>query len=323
MGNSSRGHVCRNPQHASSPVYVSSSEASSTGGRCPVTGLAGEVDLHVSTISPAQQSYSEAQDHPGGRGDTNSPLVAITTMVSTLPASVCDYPRFFPYRYHNSYRPAVITGIYLERQIVPSARMEALMQHYQAAGFTKEVSKHAPERPSMNKMYNDRWLRFANWATGKGFDPLGPTAAQLATFLYELFDTHALSPLTIKAYRSCLASVLSRTGKAAAVQTETISDMIMSVELQRPRLTLVLPQWDLSIVLEALSTSPYEPPREASLKPLTLKTVFLLAIASAGRRSELQALLFDPQYIYSSNLKVRGLLYISPQSEKSEAKPSQ
>ena len=85
-------------------------------------------------------------------------------------------------------------------------------------------------------------LRFANWATGKGFDPLGPTAAQIAAFLYELFDTHVLSPQTIKGYRSCLVSVLSRTGKAAAVQAKTISDMIMSMELQRPRLTPVLPQ---------------------------------------------------------------------------------
>ena len=73
--------------------------------------------------------------------------------------------------------------------------------------------------------------------------------------------------------------------------------MIMSMELQRPRLTPVLPQWDLGIVLEALSKPPYEPLREASLKHLTLKTVFLLAMASAGRHKELKALLFDPQYI--------------------------
>ena len=59
--------------------------------------------------------------------------------------------------------------------------------------------------------------------------------------------------------------------------------MIASMELQRPRVTPVLPQWDLGIVLEALS--PHEPLREASLKHLTLKTVFLLAMASAGRRS--------------------------------------
>ena len=59
-------------------------------------------------------------------------------------------------------------------------------------------------------------------------------------------------------------------------------------------MTPVLPQWDLGIVLEALSKPPYEPLWEASLKHLTLKTVLLLAMASAGRCSELQALVFDP-----------------------------
>ena len=108
-------------------------------------------------------------------------------------------------------------------------------------------------------MYDDRWLRFSNWATRKGFDPLGPTAAQIAAFLYEFFNTHGLSPQTIKGYRSCSASVLSRTGKAAAVHAKTISDMIMSMELHRPRLTPVLLQWVLVIVLEAPSKPPYEP----------------------------------------------------------------
>ena len=74
------------------------------------------------------------------------------------------------------------------------------------------------------------------------------------------------------------------------VMHKTISDMIASMELQRPRVTPVLPQWDLGIVLEALSKPPYEPLQEASFKPLTLKTVFLLAMASAGRRSEPQRL---------------------------------
>ena len=50
-------------------------------------------------------------------------------------------------------------------------------------------------------------------------------------------------------------------------------------------------------MLEASSKSPYEPLREASLKHLTLKTVFLLAMASAGRCSEIQVLMFDQKYI--------------------------
>ena len=68
----------------------------STGDRCSVTGLAGTVDLHVSTVSPAQQSHLEAHDDPGGRGDTHSPLVAITTVVSTLATTVCGPPSILP-----------------------------------------------------------------------------------------------------------------------------------------------------------------------------------------------------------------------------------
>ena len=89
--------------------------------------------------------------------------------------------------------------------------------------------------------------------------------------------------------------------------------MIMSMELQRPRLTSVLPQYDLGIVLEALSKLSYEPLREASLKHLTLKTVFLLAMASAGRCSELQALVFDLQYIQFKPKGAGITLYFTPE----------
>ena len=184
----------RSPQHASSPVHGSSSGASSTDDRCFVTGLAGEVNVHVSTISPAQQSHSEAQDHPDGRGDTHRPLVAVTTVVSTTATIECGSPAMI---LSVPQRPFVTTGLYLKRQVIPSARMEALMQHYQAAGFSREVSKFATaptcRRPSTNRMYDDRWLRFTTCATGRGFDQ------------------------TIKGNRSCLASVLSRTGRAAEV----------------------------------------------------------------------------------------------------------
>ena len=138
------------------------------------------------------------------------------------------------------------------------------MRHYKAAGFSDEVSRLAAalRRPSTNRMYDDRWLRCARWAAGQGFDPLDPTAAQIASFLFTLFNTHGLSPQTVKGYRTCLGSVLNRTGKAKVVMHQTISmisDMIFSMELQRPRVTPVFPQWDLGIVLEALSKPPCEP----------------------------------------------------------------
>ena len=187
-------------------------------------------------------------------------------------------------------------------------------------GFSKLGAASTCRRPSTNRMYDDRLLRFTNWATGRGLDPLGPTAAQIAAFLYDLFDTHGVSLQTIKGYRSSLASVLSRTGRAAEVQAKTISDMIMTMELQRPRLTPVLPEWDLGIVLEALSKPPYEPLSEAFLKHLT---VFLLAMASGGRRSELQALVFDPQYIQFKPKGAGVTLYFTPEFMRKNQRPNQ
>ena len=268
---------------------------------------------------------AEASIHSGGRGNSSSPLVANSIVVSTSTTSLCGTPPSSPLPSGSS----VPAGpeVRLGRKVVPSARMEALMRHYKAAGFSEEVSRltAAPRRPSTNRvpMYDDRWLRFARWAAGQGFDPLDPTAAQIASFLFTLFDTHGLSPQTVKGYRTCLGSVRNCTGKAKVVLHKTISDMIASMELQRPRITPVLPQWDLGVVLVALSKSPYEPLREASFKHLTLKTVFLLAMASAGRRSELYALRFDQNYI-QFKLKGAGVsLYFSPAFMCKNQKPNQ
>ena len=150
-------------------------------------------------------------------------------MVSTPTSTLCGPPSVFPI----SPRLTVTTGteIHLGRKVVPSARMEALMQHYKAAGFSDEASRlaAAPRRPSTNRMYNDRWLRFTQWAARKGFYLLSPTAAQIAAFLYSLFNTNGLSPQTVKGYRTCLGSVLNRMGKAKVVQHKTIYNMIASM----------------------------------------------------------------------------------------------
>ena len=209
-----------------------------------VSGLSGEVNVHVSPIPPVQQSHAVTSIHYVSVWNTSS---SPFQSGSSVPAG---------------------SEVHLRRKVVQSARMEALMRHYKAAGFSDEVSRlaAAPRRPSTNRMYDDRWSHFARWAAGQGFDPLDPTAAQIASFLFDLFDPHGLSPQTIKGYRTCIGSVLNRTGNARVVLHRTIFDMIASMELQRPRITPVLPQWDLGVVLEALSKSPYEPLREASFK---------------------------------------------------------
>ena len=263
---------------------------------------------HLATFDSEASPLVRGSVHNSPSKTCHNPLVAETVVVSAPTSSLCGPPPVLSLPSRSSV-PAG-SEVCLGLKVIPSARMEALMRHYKAAGFSDEVSRlaAAPRRPS---------------TSGQGFDPLDPTPAQIASFLFSLFDTQGLSPQTVKGYRTSLGSVLNRTSKAKVVLHKTISDMIASMELQRPRITPVLPQWDLGIVLEALSKPPYELLREASFKHLTLKTVFLLAMASAGRRSELQVLRFDQNYIQFKPKGAGVTLYFSPEFMRKNQKPNQ
>ncbi len=63
-----------------------------------------------------------------------------------------------------------------------------------------------------------------------------------------------------------------------------------------PRRSLV-PRWDLSVVLAALIEKLFEPLRQATLRGLTLKVLFLLAATSAHKISEIHALCIDPPFL--------------------------
>ena len=62
-----------------------------------------------------------------------------------------------------------------------------------------------------------------------------------------------------------------------------LSELIRSFELQRPVQRSLTPEWDLSWVLVSLQKSPYEPLHKASKLHVTIKTAFLLALATAKR----------------------------------------
>jgi hypothetical protein len=111
-----------------------------------------------------------------------------------------------------------------------------------------------------------------------------------------LCTVKGLDPQTVKGYRTTLASVLIPLGVSDAINSPVLSHLLKGLEIAHPRQSLTIPSWDLGVVMSALRCAPYEPLGSAPLKELTFKTVFLLAMASGGRRSELQALMFDDNY---------------------------
>ena len=89
-------------------------------------------------------------------------------------------------------------------------------------------------------------------------------------------------------YRTAIVNTLGPAGHHIA-QSSDLHRLLCSFHRDRPKSSRNLPKWNLSVVLNELTKAPFEPMKDTDLKHLTLKTAFLLALASGKRRSEIQA----------------------------------
>ena len=98
-----------------------------------------------------------------------------------------------------------------------------------------------------------------------------------------------MSSSAIKGYRSALAPVFLHRGLDIS-SDQALSALFRNFDQEVVRPVVRTPKWDVNVVLQSLLKSPYEPMASCSLRSLSLKTVFLLALASAKRVSELHGL---------------------------------
>ena len=108
-------------------------------------------------------------------------------------------------------------------------------------------------------------------------------------FLIHLRQDKGLSVSAVKGYCSALNSVLALKGRDLAASRE-ITTLLRSFARSVNPVELRPPAWDVSLVLQSLTGAPYEPLRMCEERFLAQKTLFLLALASAKRISELHAL---------------------------------
>lgn len=79
-------------------------------------------------------------------------------------------------------------------------------------------------------------------------------------------------------------------GNVPVGQHPYIIRLLKGVFNLRPPVAKLLPEWDLPKVLKAIQKYPFEPMSKTSLKYVTYKAVFLTAITTFRRCSDLQAL---------------------------------
>jgi len=122
-------------------------------------------------------------------------------------------------------------------------------------------------------------------------DPVCSTGPQLADFFIYLFSVKGLSYSTLRGYKASLLSVLSRTNPLSQYDKDALSGLFQTFQAERPAKPRAMPLWDLGLVLEGLKRPPFEPIRHSDLRFLSLKTLFLITLASGARRGEVLALI--------------------------------
>ena len=157
-------------------------------------------------------------------------------------------------------------------------------------GFSEAVAARieAPQRGSTRSVYEAKWTIFTKWCLSNQVDFRATPLKAIADFLLHLVQDRKLRPSTIDGYRSAIADKLGNSTINVS-KDENLTRLLDSFHRDRPKGRRGIPSRNLSLVLHQLTKAPFEPLKEASLKHLTFKTVFLLALGSGKRKSEIHA----------------------------------
>ena len=160
----------------------------------------------------------------------------------------------------------------------------------QEQGFSVEVAERiaAPQRSSTRTIYKSKWALFEKWCRENSVDFSTPSVKQISDFFMYLYQDLNRRPSTIDGYRTAIVDTLGPTAQHIAHNAD-LHRLLSSFHRDCPKSSRNLPKWNLSVVLNELAKAPFEPMKDTDLKHLTLKTAFLLALASGKRRSKIHA----------------------------------
>ena len=206
----------------------------------------------------------------------------LVTMSSQIPLSLPNMPNLLTQPF-NQIPHRNLTNLNLHAWL---HRATAIKEQ----GFSEAVAARieAPQRRSTRSVYEAKWTIFTKWCITNQVDFRAPPVKSVADFLMYLFEDRKLQPSTIDGYRSAIADKLGNSILSIS-KDENLTRLLDSFHRDRPKGRRGIPSWNLSLVLHQLTKAPFEPIKEASLKHLTFKTVFLLALGSGKRRSEIHA----------------------------------
>ena len=273
-------------------VCISGSGSGSLGSGCSQSCMGKSGCVCLPSSLPPQSSGVQAHGSRLSQDDSDRPRLAKHTVVLGSSQSVESDSLQSPIE-EGSVNSTFQRSPPQEPKSPKSAHLAPRVSSIQKQGFSDEVAVRieAPQRSSTRAVYKSKWAIFVKWCESNEVDFWSPSLKQVADFLLYLFKERHLQPSTIEGYRTAIADMIGN-DKIHFGKDENLTRLLDSFHRDKTKGRRGVPAWNLSLVLHQLTKAPFEPMRKVSLKHLTFKTVFLLALASGKRRSEIHAWLY-------------------------------
>ncbi len=290
VGSTTGGSLCDMSEPQVTQVCVTSTRCRGLGGKCNDNQLGRHVCVCISPMEVNRRSPDEA-GRGSSRDDPDSPILVNQVLVSS-PARPTDSTTNTTQSERGSTETGSLRETVQRPAVIQPSCLEVIRNSTKEIGFSEKVSDRIARsvRSSSQSIYKGKWKIYSDWCKSNDMDPLSNSVPQIAEFLNHLFEEQELAVSTIKGYRSAISRVLSLTGIRDSTEDPHLHALISNFSIERPVNRKNYPSWDLSIVLQSLMKSPYEPIASASLKHIAKKTAFLLLLASGARRGEVHAL---------------------------------
>ena len=283
------GPVCHQVQQQTATVCVTGSRPPGLGSGCTQPLLGGPGPIRLPNGSHLGQSGGEAPGLPLQQNNSDCSRVAQHALVLGPGSNVKPDPTVSAQHTQpgvSAIQPGPSQEPVESEPTCLAPRASAIKEQ----GFSEAVAARieAPQRRSIRSVYEAKWTIFTKWCLSNQVDFRAPPLKAIADFLLHLFQEKKLQPGTIDGYRSTIADKLGNSTINVS-KDENLTRLLDSFHRDKPKGRRGIPSWNLSLVLHQLTKAPFESLKEASLKHLTFKTVFLLALGSGKRRSEIHA----------------------------------
>ena len=279
--------VCHPVQSETSGLCIPSSRSSSSNDRCSGNELGGSLRLRFSSPSDSRKGDQKGKSGPP-LSHSGSSSLASTALVPRASRTVSSSATQTKRRKRRVVSAKVTNPTRRPGKVVTS-RLASVRQNLRTLGASRHVLDLVSKshRSGTNAVYSSHWKRWLIWCSANDSSPSDPSEVDLANFLAHLSEENKLSPSSLRVYRAAICTTLRQLGAPSFSDSSLLKDVIRGASLAKAQAPRRLPSWDLFLVLSSLKESPFEPLYSSDLKALTLKTVFLIALASGRRASEI------------------------------------